>query len=414
MASFAQPEDESAIRQPTSLEISQFIASRTPQEMAELMHSVSHPAAHATLTAALLHTSPREPEALPEKNKKALNAFVGFRCYYLAIPPFKPWPMKKLSKSMSTLWETDPNKAIWNLMGKAWSIFRDQVGKDRAPLREFFEIVCPRFGIPPPEVYLQVLGWSFIVNADGNPQLVRTGSSSSMGSGRATENEPMSVADIISIAQQRGYAAEHKVDPDTTPSTFIGHTADTPVVEEFEEADTDDMSLDAHLDAHQLSQLEDLQSRIAATNEVAEALPPPSPSSIPGFDPRNLAPGATNFNDPIYNLPDYLSLQIIQGAQEFESTTSGYSASMTGAAMMTEPTFMTQPAPMFESNQMYEPSQLFEPGHMVAPTSMNETTGGFPEDPQDMPDVTFDMNDWSAFKAGANSDVTLPAIWQSN
>lgn len=81
MASFSQPADVSAVRQPTSLEISQFIASRTPQEMAELMHSVSHPAAHATLTAALLHTSPREPEAaLPEKNKKALNAFVGFRC----------------------------------------------------------------------------------------------------------------------------------------------------------------------------------------------------------------------------------------------------------------------------------------------------------------------------------------------
>ncbi|CAN9280096.1 unnamed protein product [Alternaria alternata] len=74
----------------------------------------------------------------PEKAKKALNAFVGFRCYYISIPHFKSWPMKKLSNLIGLLWETDPNKSLWSLMTKAWSAIRDQIGKDRAPLDQFF------------------------------------------------------------------------------------------------------------------------------------------------------------------------------------------------------------------------------------------------------------------------------------
>lgn len=77
-------------RVPTSPEILNFLANRTGGEMVQLLQSMRDPSAQAALTAALLFspapstsraTAPEKVSVKnAEKSKKALNAFVGFRC----------------------------------------------------------------------------------------------------------------------------------------------------------------------------------------------------------------------------------------------------------------------------------------------------------------------------------------------
>lgn len=82
MASALQLHSAPAVRQPTGNEIARFIATRTLGEMLELMQNITSPAAHATITAALIRTQPRAEPVVVHEKKKALNAFVGFRCEY--------------------------------------------------------------------------------------------------------------------------------------------------------------------------------------------------------------------------------------------------------------------------------------------------------------------------------------------
>ena len=69
-------------RDPTGAEIARFIATRTGAQMVQLMRCIKEPAAQAAFTAKLLVAPPAMSgrPATPEKARKALNAFVGFRC----------------------------------------------------------------------------------------------------------------------------------------------------------------------------------------------------------------------------------------------------------------------------------------------------------------------------------------------
>lgn len=69
-------------RDPTSAEIAQFLSTRSGDQMMQLMSSIREPIAQAALTASMLHAPPAAPVCSPptEKPRKALNAFVGFRC----------------------------------------------------------------------------------------------------------------------------------------------------------------------------------------------------------------------------------------------------------------------------------------------------------------------------------------------
>jgi hypothetical protein len=61
-----------------------YLTTRTGAEMVQLVQGMEDPKAQAALTAALLFApSPVSGRAtLPAKAKKALNAFVGFRCMF--------------------------------------------------------------------------------------------------------------------------------------------------------------------------------------------------------------------------------------------------------------------------------------------------------------------------------------------
>ncbi|CAN9177612.1 unnamed protein product [Alternaria alternata] len=220
------------LRNPAEAEVDRFLQTRSGKQMVQLFRLIPEPAAQAALTARLLLLAPqvmsgRHRFVAPEKAKKALNAFVGFRCYYISIPHFKSWPMKKLSNLIGLLWETDPNKSLWSLMTKAWSAIRDQIGKDRAPLDQFFSLICPHLNMPTPESYLAVLGWSVSINEEGDPTISHDGSSRSACVGAGLSDTALSVQDIIAYVQSMGYASTYVADVNTTSPTFLGHSANS-------------------------------------------------------------------------------------------------------------------------------------------------------------------------------------------
>nr|AER26924.1 MAT1-1-1 mating-type protein [Calophoma clematidina] len=213
-------------RNPTSAEIALFLSTRSGDQMMQLVQSIRAPAAQATLTASLLFAPPTFGirTAPPEKPRKALNAFVGFRCYYILIPVFKPWPMKKLSHPMGIMWEADPNKSLWSLMTKAWSVIRDQIGKDKAPLDQFFRIICPYLNIPSPENYLEHCGWTLNTDEDSMPTLSRELAPSPSAFSAGIADMALSVEDIITYCQSMGYAQAYVSDVDTNSPTFLAQS----------------------------------------------------------------------------------------------------------------------------------------------------------------------------------------------
>lgn len=229
-------------RDPTSAEIALYLSTRSGDQMMQLVQSIRAPAAQATLTASLLFVPPVvAPRHSPrEKTRKALNAFVGFRCkfhsqlyldvvdrdegYYILIPVFKPWPMKKLSNIMGIMWEADPNKSLWSLVTKAWSIIRDQIGKDKAPLDQFFRIICPYLNIPSPETYLEYCGWALNADEESTPTLSRVFAPSPGPLSAGIADMALSVEDIINYCQSMGYAQAYISGADTNSPTFLAQS----------------------------------------------------------------------------------------------------------------------------------------------------------------------------------------------
>nr|AAD33441.1 mating type protein MAT-2/1 [Curvularia homomorpha] len=206
----------------TGAEIARFIATRTGAQMVQLMRCIKEPAAQAAFTAKLLVAPPALQPTTPERARKALNAFVGFRCYYIAIPVFKQWPMKKLSNLISLLWEADPNKSLWSLMTKAWSTIRDQIGKEKAPLDQFFRIICPHLNLPDPASYLEIHGWTLTVDKEGDPTISQNADSECASIGAVNIDMALSVEDIIAHVQSFGYAAAFAPNDNFASSTFLG------------------------------------------------------------------------------------------------------------------------------------------------------------------------------------------------
>lgn len=115
-------------------------------------------------------------------------------------------------------------------MAKAWSIIRDQIGKDKAPLDQFFQIICPYLNIPSPETYLERHGWELIINEDGSPSLSRNYAPSSDLCGAGIVNMALSVEDIIMYCQSMGYAQEYTPQSTAASPTFLAHPQGHPVI----------------------------------------------------------------------------------------------------------------------------------------------------------------------------------------
>ena len=58
---------------------------------------------------------------------------------------------------MKDMWHSEPFKAKWSLLAKAYSLIRDNQGKENAPLAKFFDINGPLLDIIKPDQYLKAL-----------------------------------------------------------------------------------------------------------------------------------------------------------------------------------------------------------------------------------------------------------------
>ena len=121
--------------------------------------------------------------------------------YYAVL--FDDFEQKIISTYIVFLWERDPCKAKWALAAKAYSIIRDQVGKEHAPLDVFLALVAELLGLVDPQHYLAVMGWEIAVNEVGNVSLMQN-NTIEIGDNVLCTN--ISVEDIVTYACQHGYA----------------------------------------------------------------------------------------------------------------------------------------------------------------------------------------------------------------
>ena len=74
---------------------------------------------------------------------------------------------------MGKVWQHDPFKAKWAVIAKAYSVLRDSLGKENAPLDKFFAISCSLMSIIEPAHYFVAMGWEIIIAEDGEPFMHR-------------------------------------------------------------------------------------------------------------------------------------------------------------------------------------------------------------------------------------------------
>lgn len=125
---------------------------------------------------------------------------------------------------MGVMWEADPNKSLWSLMTKAWSVIRDQIGKDKAPLDQFFRIICPYLNIPSPTTYLDSYGWTLSTEDESSPTLSRKFTPSPGAVSAGIADMALSIEDIIHYCQSMGYAQEYVPDTNLYSSTFLAQS----------------------------------------------------------------------------------------------------------------------------------------------------------------------------------------------
>nr|AAO49357.1 MAT-1 protein [Zymoseptoria passerinii] len=92
-----------------------------------------------------------------EPPKRPLNAWMGFRNFYLKV--LEGLAQKDISKTMTVFWANDPFKSKWALLSKAYSVARGTRAKIDAPLGGFFSLCAPLVGIISPQDYLDMMGW---------------------------------------------------------------------------------------------------------------------------------------------------------------------------------------------------------------------------------------------------------------
>lgn len=98
-----------------------------------------------------------QPAGITLAAKRPLNSWIAFRSYY--SPIFTSFQQKDISGFLTRMWSDDFFHAKWTIIAKAYSVIRDMVGKARAPLDKFLQIVCPLINIIQPDFYLDTMGW---------------------------------------------------------------------------------------------------------------------------------------------------------------------------------------------------------------------------------------------------------------
>lgn len=118
-------------------------------------------------------------------------------------PMFTSLQQKDISTLLTCLWHADPSQAKWTILAKAYSIIRDDKGKDNAPLDSFLAINAPYIGIIPSQEYFEKLGWQFSPDENNGTALVRGPINAIVSQDLLTTN--LSVGDIVQHCYDCGY-----------------------------------------------------------------------------------------------------------------------------------------------------------------------------------------------------------------
>ncbi|KAL8708265.1 MAG: hypothetical protein Q9220_006842 [cf. Caloplaca sp. 1 TL-2023] len=249
-----------------------------------------------------------------EKNTRSLNSFIAFRGFYSVL--FHEFQQKVISTYIVFLWEQDPFKAKWTLVAKAYSMIRDQVGKEHAPLDTFLTLVMEFVGIIEPQEYLGLMGWEISVDDCGVVSLMKR-EGIAFDHGMLSTN--VSVEDIISYACQHGFITANdsiNVAPDHQPLMTMAATAQTPCVEEYSKITSEPSSASngtAQASAHTRAGSLPMTMEV---NMLSESNGEQASNALDANDNQNLTASA----------PDYGSLNIaaVQSLQNLATVNTSF------------------------------------------------------------------------------------------
>ncbi|KAK7513290.1 mating-type protein MAT alpha 1-domain-containing protein, partial [Phyllosticta citriasiana] len=164
--------------------------------------------------------TPSQTGATQASPLRALNSFMAFRVYY--NPIFHSFEQKERSGFMKTMWAEEETKAKWSIIAKAWSIIRDEVGKDSAPLDRFLELACPHIDILARDAYLSTLGWELSTD-NGTTSLRRRFLPNFMDFPASFRTTTKSVQDVIDFVRSSGYGLPTNDTPPASSNTSTSH-----------------------------------------------------------------------------------------------------------------------------------------------------------------------------------------------
>ncbi|KAI9670776.1 MAG: hypothetical protein M1817_003887 [Caeruleum heppii] len=143
------------------------------------------------------------PSGSLRKATRPLNSWIAYRSFYSTI--FSSLQQKDISGFLTFLWQSDPFKAKWTILAKAYSVIRDIRGKHIAPLDIFLAISAPFVGIIPPPTYLDLLGWEISVGLCGQRALTRRFTPHMEDFDECTRSTQHSVHDVIQHSYEEGF-----------------------------------------------------------------------------------------------------------------------------------------------------------------------------------------------------------------
>nr|ABO87596.1 alpha box protein [Histoplasma capsulatum] len=144
---------------------------------------------------------PSRAKRVRENGKlRPLNSFIAFRSFYSTA--FPDLSQKIKSGLLRLLWTSDPFKAKWAILAKAYSIIRDSHA-GQVNLESFLELNGPLIGIVAPSDYLRVMGLKLAVSMDKQFSVIKTNHHVGPTQGDLTTN--LSVDDIVTHCYQTGY-----------------------------------------------------------------------------------------------------------------------------------------------------------------------------------------------------------------
>ncbi|PGG98886.1 hypothetical protein AJ79_08762 [Helicocarpus griseus UAMH5409] len=131
---------------------------------------------------------------------RPLNSFIAFRSFYSTAFPGLSQKIK--SGVLRLLWTSDPFKAKWAILARAYSIIRDS-HFDQVELESFLALIVPLIGIIAPSDYLRVMGLQLVVDMDKQFSITKTDHNIELTQEDLTTN--LSVDDIVAHCYQSGY-----------------------------------------------------------------------------------------------------------------------------------------------------------------------------------------------------------------